>query len=215
MDPKMLGFLGLCLVITLTPGLDTAMVLRNSLRRGPRAGVLTSLGCALGLFVHAAAVAFGLAAILLQSAVVFEVVRWCGVVVLVVIGVLSLRSAAVDKPVEPSAGVVASDESGRFGRGPSFLQGLLTNLTNPKATLFFLSALPQFVTTSADVSALPQAMLLAVIAGTFSAVGLSLVALLAGRARRWLSSRRAQRIQEAVMGTVLIGLGVKVALERA
>ena len=57
MSPAMWGFLGLCLMMTLTPGLDTAMVMRNALKRGPGSGVLTALGCALGLFVHAAAVA--------------------------------------------------------------------------------------------------------------------------------------------------------------
>ncbi len=208
MPSVMLGFLGLCLMMTLTPGLDTAMVMRNALKRGPGAGVLTALGCALGLFVHAAAVALGLAAILLRSAAVFEVVRWVGAVILVVIGVASVVSAVRRSP-EP----VVEDKA-RIRQGPAFLQGLLTNLTNPKATLFFLSALPQFVRSDASANALPQAMLLAVIAATFSAVGLSLVGLLAGRARRWLASVKAQRIQEGAMGAVLIGLGLKVALDR-
>jgi threonine/homoserine/homoserine lactone efflux protein len=210
MSTAMVGFLGLCLVMTLTPGLDTAMVMRNALRRGPGAGVLTAVGCALGLFVHAAAVALGLAAILLKSAMVFEVVRWIGAVVLVVIGALSLRAAITGR------GVSAPDldaETVRTSRRSSFAQGLLTNLTNPKATLFFLSALPQFVNAGSSAQALPQAMSLAVIAATFSAVGLSLVGLLAGRARRWLSSVRTHRILEGVMGTVLVGLGIRVALD--
>lgn len=207
MSAAMVGFLGLCLVITLTPGLDTAMVLRNALRRGPRAGVLTALGCALGLFVHAAAVAVGLAAVLLRSAAVFEVVRLCGAALLVVFGLLSLK-AAIAGPTRPADAAAPS----RFA-GPAFVQGLLTNLTNPKATLFFLSALPQFVTVDAQGSALPQAMLLAVIAAAFSAAGLSLVALLAGRVRGYLSHPTAQRVQEGVVGTVLVGLGVAVALD--
>lgn len=208
MSAAMVGFLGLCLVITLTPGLDTAMVLRNALRRGPRAGVLTALGCALGLFVHATAVALGLAAVLLRSAAVFEVVRLCGAALLVVFGLLSLR-AAITGPAHPTD----ADAPSRFV-GPAFVQGLLTNLTNPKATLFFLSALPQFVTVDAQGSALPQAMLLAVIAAAFSAGGLSVVALLAGRVRRYLSHPTAQRVQEGIVGTVLVSLGVAVALDR-
>jgi threonine/homoserine/homoserine lactone efflux protein len=196
--------------MTLTPGLDTAMVMRNALRRGPAAGVLTAVGCALGLFVHAAAVAVGLAAILLQSAVVFEVVRWIGAAVLVVIGSLSLRAAITGRGVSAPE---LDAETVRSSRRSSFAQGLLTNLTNPKATLFFLSALPQFVNAGSSAQALPQAMALAVIAATFSAVGLSLVGVLAGKARRWLSSVRTHRIQEGVMGTVLVGLGISVALD--
>jgi threonine/homoserine/homoserine lactone efflux protein len=211
MSAAMVGFLGLCLVMTLTPGLDTAMVMRNALRRGPTAGVLTAFGCALGLFVHAAVVALGLAAILLRSAMIFGVVRWVGAAVLVVIGAFSLRAAMTGR------GVSAPDldaETVRSSRRSSFAQGLLTNFTNPKATLFFLSALPQYVSAGSSTQALPQAMTLAVIAATFSAVGLSVVGLLAGRARRWLSSIRTHRILEGVMGTVLVGLGIKVALDR-
>ena len=210
MSAVMAGFLGLCLVMTLTPGLDTAMVMRNALRRGPGAGVLTAFGCALGLFAHAAAVALGLAAILLRSAMIFEAVRWVGAAVLVVIGGLSPRAAITGR------GVSAPDldaEVVRSSRRSSFAQGLLTNLTNPKATLFFLSALPQFVSPGSSAQALPQAMSLAVIAATFSAVGLSLVGLLAGKARHLLSSVRTHRVLEGVMGTVLVALGVKVALD--
>ena len=208
----MLGFLGLCLVMTLTPGLDTAMVVRNAVRRGPVAGVLTAVGCALGLFVHAAAVAAGLAAILLRSAVVFDVVRWVGAAFLVVIGGLSLRAAVTGHGVE--AIDLSEEDRVRAGRS-SFVQGLVTNLTNPKATLFFLSALPQFVNPGSSVQPLPQAMLLAVIAAAFSAVGLSLAGVLAGRARRWLTSVRTARVREGIMGAVLVGLGLKVALEHA
>jgi threonine/homoserine/homoserine lactone efflux protein len=130
MSAAMVGFLGLCLVMTLTPGLDTAMVMRNALRRGPTAGVLTAFGCALGLFVHAVVVALGLAAILLRSAMIFGVVRWVGAAVLVVIGAFSLRAAMTGR------GVSAPDldaETVRSSRRSSFAQGLLTNFTNPKA----------------------------------------------------------------------------------
>lgn len=148
---------------------------------GPAAGVLTAMGCALGLFAHAGAVALGLAAILLQSAVIFEVVRWIGAAILVVIGGLSLRAAITGRGIEA---LDLDADAVRTSRRSSFAQGLMTNLTNPNATLSFLSALPQFVNTGSSTQALPQAMTLAVIAATFSAVGLSLVGLLAGRARR-------------------------------
>ena len=212
MSSTMVGFLGLCLAMTVTPGLDTAMVMRNALRRGPRAGILTAIGCALGLFVHAAIVAVGLAAILLRSALVFEIVRWCGAALLIVIGALSLKTAISGRVVSLTDELEADRKLHR--RAPAFVQGLLTNLTNPKATLFFLSALPQFVTAGTG-AALPQAMLLAVIAAVFSATGLGLVGVLAGRVRRWLASVRARRIQEGLMGTILVGLGLKVALDHA
>lgn len=204
MSTHLTGFLALCFLMTLTPGLDTAVVLRNALARGGKAGIRTALGCASGLFAHAAGVALGLSAILLSSAVVFEVVRLSGAALLVVFGLLSLWSARREHPPVP----VGSESR---PKGGPYLQGLMTNLMNPKATLFFLAALPQFV--SAGGQPTLTALTLALIAGVFSGGGLSLVAILAGRARRFLSSARARRLQEATMGTVLVGLGVKVATE--
>ena len=87
------SFLGLCLLITITPGLDTAVVIRSALRGGRAAGLRTALGCAAGLFVHATAVAFGLAELLLRSDAAFEAVKLAGALVLVVLGGRSLWSA--------------------------------------------------------------------------------------------------------------------------
>ncbi|WP_068425026.1 LysE family translocator [Piscicoccus intestinalis] len=188
----------------MTPGLDTAVVLRSALASGSHAGIRTALGCATGLFAHAAGVALGLSAILLNSAAVFEAVRLSGAVLLVAFGLISLWSACRNH--QP----LSTEPGSRRRRGP-YVQGLLTNLMNPKATLFFLAALPQFVASGGQPTL--TALFLALIAGGFSAGGLSLVAVLAGRARRLLSSARARRIQEATMGTVLVGLGLRVATE--
>ncbi len=208
MPTHLAGFLLLCTLMTLTPGLDTAVVIRNALARGQRAGIRTALGCATGLFAHATAVALGLSAILLTSAVVFEAVKLGGAALLIAFGLVSLWSARREPPP-----VAVQPDCDRRER--SYLQGLLTNLMNPKATLFFLAALPQFVTSAAGHRTTLTALLLAVIAGCFSAGGLSLVAVLAARARRLLSSGRARRVQEATMGAILVGLGLKVATEAA
>lgn len=201
------AYLLLRLLMTLTPGLDTAVVVRNTVAKGTRSGVLTAIGCASGLFVHAAGVALGLSTLLLQSAELFTVLRWCGAVLLVAFGVSSLVAAWRGQVVAD----VATEQVPRAGH--SYLQGLGTNLTNPKATLFFLSALPQFVTVGQTGSAVGAAMTLAVIAGCFSCLGLTGFALLAGYARRGLSSPRIRRLQEATLGAVLVGLGIRVATQ--
>lgn len=213
---ELLPFLGLCVLITLTPGLDTAVVLRNTMRAGSGAGVRTALGCALGLFVHAVAVAYGLAELLLRSETAFAVVKFAGAVVLVVLGGRSLWSAwrARHAGPEPSESLPepSVDEPPAKRRTP-FLQGLLTNLTNPKATLFFMASLPQFVPADRPTEAVPMALGLAAVAVAFSLTGLSLVALGAGRVRPLLRSPRVRRIQEALLGTTLVALGVRVATE--
>lgn len=98
-------------------------------------------------------------------------------------------------------------------RTTPFAQGLLTNLTNPKATLFFLATLPQFVPADQPSRAIRIALALGSVAVLFSAGGLSLVAVGVHRARHLLASRRARRVQDALLSVTLIGLGLRVAAE--
>jgi len=89
----------------------------------------------------------------------------------------------------------------------------MCNLTNPKATLFFVASLPQFIATTRPAQALPLALLLAVLAVLFSLCGLSLIAMAVDRLRQVLRSRRVRRIQDGILGAVLVALGVRVATE--
>ncbi|EFL27269.1 LysE family efflux protein [Streptomyces himastatinicus ATCC 53653] len=205
------SFLGLCLLITITPGLDTAVVIRSALRGGRAAGLRTALGCAAGLFVHATAVAFGLAELLLRSDAAFEAVKLAGALVLVLLGGRSLWSAW------RSPGAAVPDPAGEPSAAPRggnpFMEGLLTNLTNPKATLFFVAALPQFVPADRAAQAVPIALGLAAVAVLFQFAGLGLTAWAVHRLRHLLRSRRVRRAQDTLLGAVLIGLGVRVATE--
>jgi threonine/homoserine/homoserine lactone efflux protein len=213
----LLPYLGLCLLITFTPGLDTAVVTRSVLARGSRAGVGTALGCALGLYVHATAVALGLAVLLARSAPAFEAVRLAGAAFLVLLGLRSLW-ASRPSPAEPAGSSTPGrrsivERAGRAALGGPFLQGLLTNLTNPKAALFFLATLPPFLPVDRPQAALPIALGLATIAAGLSLTVLSLYATGLGRVRSRLLGARFRRLQERLLGTVLIGLGLKVAFE--
>jgi len=218
------SFLGLCLLITITPGLDTAVVIRSALRGGRAAGLRTALGCAAGLFVHATAVAFGLAELLLRSDAAFEAVKLAGALVLVLLGGRSLWSAwrspavvpdpAASGPAVPGPDSAPAGERSAAPRGGNpFTEGLLTNLTNPKATLFFVAALPQFVPADRAAQAVPIALGLAAVAVLFQFAGLGLTAWAVHRLRHLPRSRRVRRAQDTLLGAVLIGLGVRVATE--
>jgi threonine/homoserine/homoserine lactone efflux protein len=209
MTDRLLGFVGVCVLLTFVPGVDTAMVTRSALARGTRAGVHTALGAASGLFVHAAAVTLGVSALLARSAAGFEVLRLCGACYLVVLGVLTLRGAGrAARGRDPDDG-----EPGRRLRLGPFAQGLLTNLTNPKAALLFLTLLPQFLSSSSSGRGLRLA--LATIPATCSFTGLSLYALGIGRLRPLLRRPRVRRVQDRILDGVFIGLGARLAAERA
>ena len=196
------GLLVVSIGMTLIPGIDTAMVLRVTLRGGRADGLKTAAGCATGLFVHAGAVAVGLAALIAASATAYHALRIAGAVFLIVLGLVTIIRPS-RKPHAPRL-----DLSGR-----PYTVGLLTNLGNPKALLFFLSVLPQFLPAS-TAAALPAALALAAIPVSCSFAGLAAWAVLSGRARTWLQTPKARRIQERVMGSVLVALGIRVAAER-
>jgi threonine/homoserine/homoserine lactone efflux protein len=130
-----------------------------------------------------------------------------------VLGVLTLRGAGRAAQDGDDAAPGPGRPPGRLRLGP-FAQGLLTNLTNPKAALLFLTLLPQFLPSSSATSGLPVALALATIPATCSFTGLSLYALGLGRLRPLLRRPRVRRVQERIVGGVLIGLGARLAAER-
>jgi threonine/homoserine/homoserine lactone efflux protein len=205
------GLLVVSIGMTLIPGIDTAMVLRVTLRGGRADGLKTAAGCATGLFVHAGAVAAGLAALIAASATAYHALRLAGAAFLIVLGLTTI--------IRPSRGphaarvqIAARATRPLRGRSP-YTVGLLTNLGNPKALLFFLSVLPQFLPAS-TAAALPAALALAAIPVTCSFAGLAAWAVVSGRLRERLQTPRARRIQERIVGSVLVALGLRVAAER-
>jgi threonine/homoserine/homoserine lactone efflux protein len=201
LDGQVLAFAGVAVVLTLTPGPDMALVLRNSIRGGRPAALRTVLGIAVGLLVWATATALGVAAVLAASATVFTVLKLAGGVYLVYLGVRALLAARRD------GGSETRDAPSR--RGSPFRQGLITNLLNPKLAVLFTTLLPQFIST--DDPAFTKSILLAAL---FITIGLTWLVIYAHVVGAIARSRRFRRTLEAVSGVVLIALGGRLALER-
>jgi threonine/homoserine/homoserine lactone efflux protein len=204
-DPAtLLAFTVLNMGFALIPGPDVLCILSNAVARGTRAGVLVCAGIASAALVHVAVAALGLTAMLAAVPTAFVAVKLAGAAYLAWIGWQMLRrpvSLGVQRPHSPFAS--------------PFAQGAVSNLLNPKIAMFFLAVLPQFIDPARGHSGL-QALLLglvSIVSGT--AVNLC-TATLGGRARRWIVGRPGlfQRLQQ-LAGGALIGLGLKVALERA
>ena len=144
-------------VLTLTPGVDTLLIIRNSSRGGWQDGAMSSLGICSGLFIHAVVSAVGISVILLQTAWAFSFLKIAGAGYLIWLGLSSWRSAftgsnnlfQVDLPVI----------SNGFNMKRSFREGLLTNVLNPKTLVFYMAFLPGFIDPS--YSAMKQSILLA------------------------------------------------------
>nr|WP_297458146.1 LysE family translocator [uncultured Halomonas sp.] len=205
-DAQFLPFLLAITLLSMTPGVDTLLVIRNTARGGLRDGVLTSVAICCGLFVHATVSALGISLILLQSAWAFGLLKLIGAGYLVWLGVQSLRSARRGTPL-PVAGVA-------MNRQPVSLclplrEGFLSNVFNPKTVIFYMAFLPQFI--APGDPALLKSLWLAGVHFVIANVWQIGVAVMVGRAGRLLARRWVARTLDGITGTVLVALGIKLA----
>ena len=193
-------------LIVLLPGPDTLVMLRSLVRGGRSRGVATALGILSGLAVWVSAAALGLSALLKASHVGYDVLRIAGAVYLIWLGISSilLRRARPDseRPERPA-------RRGLLGHG--FFAGLLTDLLNPKVGVFFVSFLPGFVPHGMSVGW--TTLLLGAIFIAETALYCALLITLAGRVTSWMNTPRTRRRLDMATGTVLIGFGLRLALE--
>ena len=204
---EVLAFLGVCALVICTPGPDTALTIRNSIIGGRRGGLLTAGGIAAGQLTWTIAASVGLAGLLQASQPAFTALKIIGAAYLVFLGAQSILAAVRGHP--------AHDEQkpGPHQLSPSnaMRQGLISNLANPKMAVFFLSLLPQFASpTSAGFAAFaPLGLVFCLM--TFG--WLSIYALVLHRVGSFIQRSRVRRTLEAVTGTVLVGLGIRLAAE--
>ncbi len=193
----LLAFLGVAIVVIVTPGQDTALTVRNTLGGGGRAGVRTAVGVVIGQAVWAVAASAGVAALLVASEPAFVALKLAGAAYLIFLGAQSLFAAVRRRaPVHtPRAGPA----------GHELRQGLLSNLANPKMAVFFTSLLPQF----GDSFAVLLALGLLFCALTLA--WLSAYAFAVARAGDVLRRPRVRRTIDAVTGVALVALGLRLA----
>jgi threonine/homoserine/homoserine lactone efflux protein len=199
-------FLVVAAIVIVTPGPDTALTIRNTLLGGRRAGVRTALGVSTGQALWALATAFGVAALLAASEPAFRALKLAGAAYLVYLGVQSLLAAA--RRVERMRTVRTTEE---LPARIAYRQGVISNLGNPKMAAFFLSLLPQFTSGEATVGPL---LVLGLVFSTMTLVWLSAYAFAVARAGDFLRRGAVRRVLDAVVGAVLVGLGVRVAIDR-
>jgi threonine/homoserine/homoserine lactone efflux protein len=203
----LLVYVGIVVAIVLLPGPDTAVVTKNALVHGRDAALGSALGSNVGVSIWTLATALGVAAVLKSSATVYDALKLIGALYLVWIGIRTLW----DSRRAGDAGGRARPVRVVDARG-GFRQGLMTDLANPKVGIFFTSLLPQFV--SPHGSALIQMLILGAIYIAFSLVWMCGYALAAVRLSHVLSRARVKAGIDRFSGLVLVGVGIRLAIER-
>jgi threonine/homoserine/homoserine lactone efflux protein len=196
------AFLAAASLLTIAPGLDTALVLRTAATDGPRRAALAGLGIAVGCFGWAMLVALGLGALLAASALAYTTLRWVGAAYLVWIGYKMLRS--------PRRNFVA-EERGESAKEVAFATGLLTNLLNPKVGVFYVSFLPQFVPQGVPVA--PYILLLGAIHALLGLIWFACLIVATRPIARFLEKPRVVQACDRLTGGMFVAFGLGLALE--
>jgi threonine/homoserine/homoserine lactone efflux protein len=196
-------------LLTITPGLDTALVLRSAVLRGQREAFVTALGINTGALLWGAGAAVGVSALLTASTLAYTAVRLLGAAYMTYLGG-RLLITAIRPGKAPSAEPPLVVHSG--GGWQAWRRGVLTNLLNPKIGAFYLAVLPQFIPEGS--SPLAMGLLLAVVHDVLGIAWFALLILGAHRARGFLQRRSTERAVNGSTGAILIGFGVRLGVAR-
>ena len=201
----LLAFVAAATILTLTPGVDTAMVLRSAAAGGPKRAAYAAVGIALGCLVWGAAVSLGLGALLSASELAFTAVKWAGAAYLAYLGIKLL--------VHPRTSLGEAElGSADLDSWASFRQGLLTNLLNPKVGVFYITFLPQFIPVGTSVAVF--SFVLATVHVLLSLIWFAVLIAATVPMGRFLRRPRVVKGMDRVTGGVFIAFGAKLALSK-
>ena len=204
--PSLIAYLVAAGLLTLTPGLDTAMVLRSATVEGRRSAALAAVGIGFGCLVWGASVALGLGALLTASTVAFTILKWAGAAYLLYLGARLMlkprRTLVLDAALAPRDG----------GPLAPLRRGLLTNLLNPKVGVFYVSFLPQF--TPPDVPMAPYVFMLACIHVVMGLIWSGALVAATIPIGRYLARPGVVTVMDRLTGCVFVAFGARLALAR-
>lgn len=202
----LLAFAVVAALMTLVPGVDTALILRNAVTRGRGRALLSAAGICTGVFIWGVVAAAGASAVLAASRLAYQILTYAGAAYLVFLGGQMIYRSLKRKQLAATSIPVASSS------WRTYAAGLVTNALNPKIGVFYIAAIPQF--TPAESNALLMGVALSAVHVALTMLWAGVLILGASLAGRWLSSPKAVAWMDRITGTVLIGFGAKVALSR-
>ena len=193
-------------LLTMLPGIDTAQVLRSSIKGGPRLAYLTLVGIMFGTWVWGVAAAVGISAVLLASAELYTVVRYIGAAYLVYLGLRMIIEA------RKAGGLVLGKTPALDSPMKAMARAFTVTLTNPKNGAFYVAVLPQFI--PVDMNPVVAGLALSSIHNVLAVIWFTGVIFLTNLAKNFFARPRVGKAMEYVSGTALMGFGAKLALEK-
>ncbi|MCO7127187.1 LysE family translocator [Sporolactobacillus shoreicorticis] len=201
-------FIIVSIFLILLPGPDMALATRNTLLYGRFVGLSTITGTSTALLIHTIAAALGLSALLVQSTLLFSLFKYIGALYLAYIGIRTLLSLKKQTATQMNGRSMFSKKY--LSKKAGYFQGFLTNLTNPKVVVFFLTFLPQFIRPSNH--SIAPFFVLGITHIIINLILFSAYVLLIGTFSQWMQKPIVQWIIQSVTGLILIGFGIHLAL---
>lgn len=200
-------FLVAAILLNLTPGTDTIYIVSRSISQGRMAGVYSALGISAGIIVHTLLAAFGLSVILMQSAFLFNVIKIIGAIYLAYLGINMLMAKKMIREQKSLP---------KQSHKKIFLQGMITNVTNPKVALFFLAFLPQFIHTDAGVASPIPFIILGLTFTLTGGIWCLITAYFSSMATSKLrGNAKVETVLNRLTGIVFIAMGIKLLSTKA
>ncbi len=202
-------------LLNLTPGPDVLCIVNTALRDGARAGMVAALGITAGCFVHVAAAALGVGALMAASATAFTVLKWAGALYLLYVGVKLLWQRVPPHESNVANYSIVISDKGQKGLKNIFFKGFLTNVLNPKVALFFLAFVPQFIVPGAQHPALTFVALGLLFNVNALPINLGYALVAAWATRRMGAVQRGLAHLDRLAGLMFVGFGLRLALSEA
>ena len=210
--PQTFTFIGVVVALTIAPGATTMLITRSVIAHGHKAGFFVVLGGCVGVFVHATLSGLGLSLILVQSARLFEIIKWLGAIYLIFLGGQSIWRGLRKKPNDFSSLDHRTPAIKSKTERRSFSEGFVTIILSPETSVFYLAILPQFINFGESV--LVKSLMLASIHAIVRLLWYSTLTVFLAKITALLKHPRVQQWLEITSGAVLVLLGLKIVTQR-
>ncbi|PLV33117.1 Leucine efflux protein [Bacillus subtilis subsp. subtilis] len=207
---SLLAYIPIAVMMVIIPGADTMLVMKNTLRYGPKAGRYNILGLATGLSFWTVIAILGLSVVIAKSVILFTTIKYLGAAYLIYLGVKSFFAKSMFSLDDMQSQAKNMASSPKRYYKTSFMQGSLSNILNPKTVLVYVTIMPQFINLNGNIN--QQLIILASILTLLAVLWFLFLVYIIDYAKKWMKNSKFQKVFQKITGIILVGFGIKTGL---
>ncbi|KIN37102.1 LysE family transporter [Bacillus subtilis] len=207
---SLLAYIPIAAMMVIIPGADTMLVMKNTLRYGPKAGRYNILGLATGLSFWTVIAILGLSVVIAKSVILFTTIKYLGAAYLIYLGVKSFFAKSMFSLDDMQSQAKNMASSPKRYYKTSFMQGSLSNILNPKTVLVYVTIMPQFINLNGNIN--QQLIILASILTLLAVLWFLFLVYIIDYAKKWMKNSKLQKVFQKITGIILVGFGIKTGL---